>query len=100
MQHLFDRVIDQVVPRMIEWDQGHDFVEDGETVVEIMWYRSNESWFLRAVITEAADKVETLGEIEINCDVNDSSLGEVLAAAVNKELNDLLVKLQAIWHKS
>ena len=95
MQTLIDRFIDRVVPRMIEWDQGHDFIEDGATVIEIAWYRHNESWFLHAAITDAADKVETPGEVEINCNMNGQSLKDTLALDVQKQLNELLAQMQA-----
>ena len=89
MQHLFDRVIVQVVPRMIEWDQGHDFVEDGETVVEI----------IRRTQSPRRDADFVAAYVPLGAENNESLLNvlELLAKQVNlmrvDEMNGMIRRL-------
>lgn len=85
---MIDRFLIRAVPRMVEWDQGHDWIVDGDNRLEIAWFRNGSDWTFWSAAETADKRAESAEDIVIHCSARGKQLNQALMADVAAQLQE------------
>lgn len=90
---MIDRFLIRAVPRMIEWDQGHDWIVDGDQRLEIAWFRNGSDWTVWSAAESGDKRAECDGDVTIHCPGRGKQLNQSLMSEVAEQLQERCAQL-------